>query len=854
MPVAGLRGQGASSTTPAMPALPTAYTDKNALGDAAKAAMLATLDAKGIRLLPYPFDSALAVVSDIDASCKVAIQNYVGTLVRRLGFDFGDSIWLTSSIEEGDFPPAGQGFLNADFTGRPEEHDEATVPLYTLAEAVAEYHRGNVDHLHAFTQAGPRVLILRPVTREECSVTVKMPDLQNVAIERAEALYAFGVSVAGRFAEDCAAPRISVLSRNGSIDRSLSEADRFGIADRQQINLVSVAPAAGPSNAIPVYDIAEIQVVFSSPEVAATLDQLLVVTAPRALLLDRLRWLRERQAVGMTLITEHAGKHFRTKGRTEKFDTELAETIRASDAPNAHNGRYIDEAGRTIFSTDADDLESVSRVLPDLVQDHDVRFIVPAAATSPLGWPVVDLVTPTSTRAGGDIYWANRTKPNLTEPEGKRKFDSTRTRHSTFTQRIEKVLQGTIESPGGCWPIYTHLGGTDTGQHVMPEPYFDDEHLLALQDRVFGITRQRARGHRIWFTRASTLYDYALAIRSIGDHVERPDANTVAITSWHDATLDKRMPTCAAQLYGLTFAVDDAAEARVTLDGVPIETLYRNRRTAGGGASVTIAETGLRWPVVGKVDPVAAIRDVAVAGDWTWRDETGVGRLAATDDGLASLRLPLDGRQAEGSQALSVDVCRDADALFGITVETTSGAQFFFGDRPVAVKLGIAFAAEALVHPRMRRDGERQRHAFAFHDLAWAAGAEPGGALPNHSLAAVTLWTLARPGKGATFADVAFLRPHTRRGGDDFCLAGLAAGAFGSTVEAVRVAGDGVPETTSVDAHGHFCFGVLPPGAYQVRNLDAGATWVDTTRAIIDLSAHVVDLRLTRAEESGGNA
>lgn len=436
--------------------------------------------------------------------------------------------------------------------------------------------------------------------------------------------------------------------------------------------------------------------------------------------------------------------------------------------------------------------------------------------------------------------------PNVVKPEGKRKFDGTKSRHSTFTTRISKVLQGTTDEPGLCWPIYTHLGCTETGQHVMPDPYFDDTELLALQDRVFGITLSAGRG-RIWFTRASTLYDYALAIRSIGDHVERPDANTVRITSWHDATLDKAMPTCAAQLYGLTFAVDDAAAAIVTLDGRPIETLHRNRRTARDGASVTIAETAMRWPVVGKVDPVAAIRGGAVTGAWTWDEASGAGRLES-GDGLAALRLPLDGRQGEGAQALSVDVCRDAGALIGVTVETAGGAQFFFGDRPVAAKLGIDFAAQALIHPRMRRDGARQRHVFAFHDLAWAAGAAPGGALPNHPLAAVTLWTLARSGQGATFADVAFLRPHTRRGGDDFCLAGAAAGAPGTIVEARCLTGDGAVETTLVDAHGHFCFGVLPPGAYHVRNSDAGATWVDTTRAIVDLSSPVVDLRLMRAE------
>lgn len=360
-----------------MPALPTAYTDRNVLDAAAKAAMLATLEAKGIRLLPYPFDSALAVVSDIDVSCKAAIEGYVGTLVRQLGLDFGDSIWLTGNVEEGDVARAGQGFLNADFTSNPLRHDEAAVPLQTLAETVGAYHRGNIDHFHAFLQAGPRVLLLTPDKRDGCVVAVTLPEAEHFQMERAEALHAFGVSVAGDFAADCAAPQVSVVGRSGAIDDTLSEADRFSIAERRQINLVSLTPVSGPSRAVPVHDIAEIRVTFASPEAAAALDHLLVVTAPRALLLDRLDWLRSRQGVGMTLITEHAGRHFRTRVRSDRFDAALADTIRANDLPSAQNGRYVDETDTTIFSTDADDPVSVSRVLPDLAQNHDLRFIAP---------------------------------------------------------------------------------------------------------------------------------------------------------------------------------------------------------------------------------------------------------------------------------------------------------------------------------------------------------------------------------------------------------------------------------------------------------------------------------------------
>ena len=48
----------------------------------------------GIRELPYPFQSALSLTSDIDCSNTEHFKGHIGQIVHEHGLDFGDSVWL----------------------------------------------------------------------------------------------------------------------------------------------------------------------------------------------------------------------------------------------------------------------------------------------------------------------------------------------------------------------------------------------------------------------------------------------------------------------------------------------------------------------------------------------------------------------------------------------------------------------------------------------------------------------------------------------------------------------------------------------------------------------------------------
>ena len=146
--------------------------------------------------------------------------------------------------------------------------------------------------------------------------------------------------------------------------------------------------------------------------------------------------------------------------------------------------------------------------------------------------------------------------------------------------------------PCPTWPIYTHLGAL--ADKRIPHPYFEQGPLLAFQDRVLNISGSVPGHARLWFSRASVIYDYALILRGIGAHVTRRTANHIAIASWHDDVLTKTLPRSPGQLYGLIFYVDEPAEAKVELDGEAIETLFRNRPDETGRSSVTIAECDIK--------------------------------------------------------------------------------------------------------------------------------------------------------------------------------------------------------------------------------------------------------------------
>lgn len=883
------------------PLPPADYTNRNVLSADEQQQITQLLTAKNVRLLPFPFGSAISIVSDLDGSLRPQYNAYVGLLVDRFGLDFGDSTWLRWQNRHG--VRSGFGFFSHLLSAGQKENPDNYVNIRTFNENVAEYHKGNVDHFHAFLSRGPRVALPRHLTlTEDSALEIRFSEFQGSGFWSATDFFVFGICIVTAPGETIAVRSISVHERDGTVTDAYRHAEYEGPPDGREHRLFVIHRPATDEAWVPALDNSQsIRVEFDAPGDAAKVERVLLTNSYGEILVERLRYLRDSFNVQLSLFTEHGGLHFRNPTRSRVIDRLLKQHIETYAGPlEAYNGSVVDDNGDLIFSTDADNPFSFCRVFPDISKDQEARFIVPHAAARSTGWSIFDVISPSPTRAGGGIYWAQRTLPNVVEPKAGKRYDS-HSRQSSFSARLARVLEHAEREPGWLWPIYTHLGGltnsvnkklpwlgavrTSHGDDSMeaeadvpadaraiglPDPYFALASIEALQDRVFNISGAIPPKSRSWFVNATFLYDYALIMRSVVEHIHHDDNNTVQISSWFDHVLGKKMPRSPAQLYGLTFYVRDQSKAEVYLDGRPIEYLVRNNRDETGRASVTIAAADIRHVVFDRLDPRANLPDETMieAGEWSWNTVGGeadsfgrlsiaqpVGKESANPSEprrATTLKLPLYDWSPTGAQCVVLKFRVDASVQIGFLFETQSGGSFFFGDKRVAALLPRDPTAWNFFHPRYRQADEWRVLTLPFHDLTWASDAKPGGPMPNHALTSLTIYCVGLPRSGVDVGRIEFLRPRCspQQGRDTslYCLGGrLPVFEFGQTVKALAIHSPFADSASAVvDQRGQFCFGVIPPGLYRVWSTTDGGQIHDRRGALVELYTNVMTLVLDR--------
>jgi len=843
------------------------FTHANVPSSAQKKSVRTKLDELGVRPLPFPFASAFAVVSDVDGSTRLRYQAYVGKLVGQLGLDFGDSTWLQWRYWAKKFINAVYatefGFFSRHFSLGLKEHPDLFIHTRTFAENIAEYHVGNVDHFHALLPSGPRVVVIREFTVSGDRLEITFPGFAQDGRYNCKDLSLLGLCVVSKRGAAIKPSRIRVSSEGGG-STDFHHGKLFGdtSTDRQQ-HLFTLHGRPEEELAAPQIDLIEkIEIAFQQAEDASNVERVLLLTTFGDLLLDRVRFLRELYNVEFNLITEHAAYHFRNEPAAVGKDKQQKEHVEAYIGPTESlNGRLATDNGDIVFSTESDEAGSFARVLPELSDELGIRFISPAGntATSVTGWDPMVLLTPSLTRSGDGIYVARRMVPNIQPPPAGKVFDGTKTRQETFVARVARILAETTKGGNLFWPLYTHLGGMARegaekfaldDPRFFPSPYFEEGPLLELQDRVFNISGSREFDERIWFTRASTLYEYAYIWKHVGEHIERGAANAIAISSWNDPVLNKRMPLSPSQLYGLTLYVDDPGQAKITLDGRPISTIVRNPPDETGRRSITIAESEIRFVVFEQLNPAIGSGGdvVTTGGTWKWHGHDAsrsFGTLEIDTDNRATITFPLV-LEPIGSQHFRFAV-RTHGAAIGVVLETESGGRFFFGSAEARGESECT-ATYVLDDARSDEDGW-VTHTIPFHQLTWGSNAPPGGPLPNHASRSITLIVKGAQGSGAEFADLAFLRPRAtsllQNGQSTFCLAGsVVPFESGQTVHAQMEGGATAVRIVAVDQRGHFCFSGLSRGIYRIWSTNNGSTLVSRRGPLIEVGTNIAMVEL----------
>lgn len=842
---------------------PADFSNQNLLSEEEERELEALIQSKDIRPLPYPFGSGVAVVSDIDNSSRRQYEAYVGALVDELGLDFGDSTWLRWQRSRG--AANALGFFSPHLTVGRLEPSRSFENTRTFNESVAEFHRGNVDHFHAFSSRGPRVVLIDQFdVSSDGRVEIEFRRFQDRGLWKCEDLFVFGVCVVGKPHAPVSARSVTVRERGGTVIDSYRATPFDAPPGDREHRLFTIRASPDDEAVTPQLDrVRTVTVEFDDPAHAAQVERVMLISGFGEILIQRLDYLRERFNVEMSLITEHGGLHFRNPARSQGVDPKLKEHVEGYRGPTeAYNGSLVDDEGNLVFSTDADHPNSFCRMFPDITRDGEIRFIVPLAAARASGWETPRLVTPSPTRAGGGVYWAQRTCPNVGQPLEGRWFDG-HTRQDTFAGRMARLLEETARAPGLLWPIYTHLGSL--AGRPLPRPYFEPGPLRALQDHVFNISGSVPPQSRLWFASATVLYDYALIMRGVAGHVLRPDANTAHIRSWTDPVLQKTLPRSPAQLYGLTFYVENAWKAQVRLDGRPIHRLIRNPADETGRPSVTIAEADIRHVLFDQLDPAANEAGVSrLNGKWNWAPSaeggSGFGRLTVTEAGVAtgedsartSLKLALHGWVPAGAQMAAFSVRPDKGARWGFFFRTRSGGGFYFGDEALTAQVRGRISASYFFPSIEPAQEDWTVFVAPFHDLAWTEDSAPGGPMPNHALKSVTILCAGAIGSGLDIDSVEFLRPRTRAHDGTakrrWCLGGnLPKFETGATVTAAAQGDDGVPPlVATVDQCGYFCFGLVPGGVYKVWSSLGGREIHDRRGALVEVGANLMTLVLDR--------
>lgn len=835
------------------PLAPGPFSQERPVCPLSQDALESRLKGSGIRLMPYPFESAIAVASDVDGSDRNTFDGYTRMLVHELGLDFGDSAWLhwryVFNSEGRRTSTNSGGFLSPSLTERAAEPAKFFSRNRTFFEMLSAYHEGNVDHYHALLPHGPRIAVLTNVSRNGDLLTVDIPPLDASCAD----FHVFGICLAfaGEAHPGIYSVQAQLAERGESADYGSADHDHPVDGNSYLLFIRNVDPEG--SDCVPhLRDVSRI-VVKTDDRSGPLPARVMLISSFGPILLDRLGFLRDKYNVEMPLVTEHAKLHFRIPAATDRLRALNASRYQAqANSLIAFTGPLLDSSGQLIATVDPDEPHSFARVLPEAIDQGELRFIVPAPASAHDGFCVTDLLAASPTRSGGGFYWAKRTMPDASAAAPGRIFDPDKTRQDTFGARVLGAVESATNNPGTFWPIYTHLGSlprVDGRRVAIPDPYFEPAPLLTLQDRVLGITAEAPAKGRIWCARASTLYDYALILQSVAEHVERINSRSIHIRSWNDPVLGKKLPRAPSHLYGLTFYVDDEATAQVALDGEIIDHVVRNPPDSTGSPSVTVAECDISSTIFRVVDPRSVPGATLEGGEWAWVEgQIPSGRLIPTGEtALSRVRVPMLGAMLPGAQLLSFRLRAERKWAGGVLVETCGGGRFWFGSSSLVAELGDITASYAI--DRLLRAEEWLRIVVPFHDLSWSESARPGGPLPSHALEAVTLVSAGAAGTAADFADMRLLRPKVsraaRRPDRGHCVVGMVPEAGPGQIVRLRAAGDPRDEkTTHTDQRGWFAFANVAPGVYDVIGSTNGAEFQSARGATVEVWSDIGRLEL----------
>ncbi len=180
---------------------------------------------------------------------------------------------------------------------------------------------------------------------------------------------------------------------------------------------------------------------------------------------------------------------------------------------------------------------------------------------------------------------------------------------------IDRLLKSSTRiGDGGV--IYTHWGNHNPSESGLSEA--SKQQLAILQERHFNLSGQTPYWKRVWVAPVAETLLFSRAMEGIRDNAVYDSVeNVVHIRSWYDPIARQSVPWSKTRAFGLanlTFYVNDASTAKLTIDGRDYTCLKRNPPDHSGRPSITIADDFTPTVAIDEVDPLQKFADVESDG------------------------------------------------------------------------------------------------------------------------------------------------------------------------------------------------------------------------------------------------
>jgi hypothetical protein len=215
--------------------------------------------------------------------------------------------------------------------------------------------------------------------------------------------------------------------------------------------------------------------------------------------------------------------------------------------------------------------------------------------------------------------------------------------------------------------------------------------------------------------------------------------------------------------------------------------------------------------------------------DWRWderagpREACGAGRMTLTGD-VASLVMRPSGLRPFGASTLALDLRADEATGVAITLKTSTGGTFVFGN-PKGLKNAPSRASALATYEWCQGPqdaGGWSRVVVPFHDLHWwANGSATSTPIPNHEIVELRIDLMGERGATVDIARLCFGRPRTgltRYEAGKVALGGRATAGATVRIESLAPRAGAVWDIQA-DRRGGFLSDPVPPGAYRVTDL-----------------------------------